>query len=199
MRTPARTRGRSSRLLQPFWHSTTLNTKCSNSGMREHGRRRSSQHRARPRRGRTSWLTLCDCHLRRLAAAADDRGSTAQVPTDDAHQCGYVAACYHARKGQSTGLRKRRHRGRYQRSRDALDGRAVLFCKRRRSWMRIGPSRGTESRGQRRSRTGGRASGELPSMINRRLQLVSDLEQDGRGDARSALRFSPKTTSLALA
>jgi hypothetical protein len=115
---------------------------------------------ARPWRGRTPRPKPYVCHLRRLEVDADDPGSTAQDPTDDAHRFEYVAACYQATTIRSAALGKRRHRGRYQRSRDALDGRAVLFCERRRSWMRIGPSCGTESRGQRRSRTGGRASGQ---------------------------------------
>jgi hypothetical protein len=68
----------------------------------------------------------------------NDPGSAAQVPTDDAQRPEYVAACHQRRGLILQLLRKRRHRGRYRRMRDASDGRGGTFGKRRRSWMRIG-------------------------------------------------------------
>jgi hypothetical protein len=53
-------------------------------------------------------------------------------------------------------------------SRDCFGQTGGTFCRRRKSWMRIGPCCcGTESRGQRGSGTGGRASCQAGSTSSR--------------------------------
>ena len=130
MRATERGENGESCLLRPFWHSTTRSTptwRCNaflRTGLQRPCRRRGSLHLARPSHGEGACLgpnrtaATRSSTLRRLAVNSDDPGSTAQVPTDDVHRPAYVAACCHATRVRIAALRKRRHRGHYQRSRD---------------------------------------------------------------------------------